>query len=131
MKKKIVIIVSVIVLFVLLIFNFSTVIFIGNENVTAKYIYSDKNIITDLTAEDSKLVTEILNGKHISIFELPACGFDENVSVIINDNTFCIACDECGTVYYNERNGYISLDDNENEQLRDVLSGYGFEWPCH
>ena len=46
MKKKIVIIVSVIVLFVLLIFNFSTVIFIGNENVTAKYIYSDKNIIT-------------------------------------------------------------------------------------
>ena len=102
MKKKIVIIVSVIVLFVLLIFNFSTVIFIGNENVTAKYIYSDKNIITDLTAEDSKLVTEILNGKHISIFELPACGFDENVSVIINDNTFCIACDECGTVYFKD-----------------------------
>ena len=131
MKKKIVIIISVIALLVLLIINFSTVIFIGNENVTAKYIYSDKNIITDLTAEDSKLVTEILNGKHISIFDLPSCGFDENVAVIINGKTFCIACDECGTVYFKERNGYISLDDNENEQLREILSDYGFEWPCH
>ena len=26
---------------------------------------------------------------------------------------------------------FISLDDNENEQLREILSDYGFEWPCH
>ncbi len=131
MKKKIIIFISICVLLVILIVNFSTVIIVGKENVTARYIYGDKNITTKLSEEDATLVAEILNGKHISIFELPACGFDENVSVIINDNTFCIACDECGTVYFKERNGYISLDDSENKQLREILSDYGFEWPCN
>lgn len=130
MRKKIIIMISVFVFLVLLIVNFFTVIIIGNENVTARYIYGDKNIITELSEEDSNLVTEIFNGKHISIFDLPSCGFDENVAVIINGKTFCIACDACGTVCYKERNGYISLDENENEQLRNILSNYGFEWPC-
>ena len=130
MRKKIIIMISVFVFLVLLIVNFFTVI-IGKENVTARYIYGDKNITTELTETDSNLVTEILNGKHISIFDLPSCGFDENVAVIINGKTFCIACDECGTVYFKERNGYISLDDSENKQLREILSDYGFEWPCN
>ena len=116
---------------VLLFINFITVIFIGNENVTARYIYGNKNIITELNQKDANVIIKILKGKHISVFELPACGFDENIAVIINGKTFCIACDECGTVYFKERNGYILLDDNENEQLREILSSYGFDWPCN
>ena len=131
MRKKIIIMISVFVFLVLLIVNFSTVIIISNENVTARYVYGDKNITTELSDEDAKIVTKILNGKHVSVFDLPACGFDENVAVIINGRCFCIACDECGTVYYKERNGYISLNDNENEQIRNVLSKYGFEWLCY
>ena len=131
MRKKIIVIISVFIFIVLLIVNFFSVIIISNENVSARYIYGDKNIMTELTEADSNLVTEILNGKHISIFDLPSCGFDENVAVIINGKTFCIACDECGTVYFKERNGYISLDDNENEQLRMILTNYGFAWPCN
>lgn len=131
MKKKTLIIISVIALLVLLFINFTTVIFIGNENVTARYIYGNKNIITELNQKDANVIIKILKGKHISVFELPACGFDENVAVIINGKTFCISCDECGTVYFKERNGYILLDDNENEQLREILSGYGFDWPCN
>lgn len=131
MKKKIIIIVSICVLLAFLIINFSTVIIIGKENVTARYIYGDKNITTELLEEDATLVAEILNGKYVSFFDLPSCGFDENVSVVINEKTFCIACDECGTVYFKERNGYISLDDSENKQLREILSDYGFEWPCN
>ena len=131
MSKKIIVIISVFVFIVLLIVNFFSVIIIGNEYVSARYIYGDKNITTELSEEDSNIVTEILNGKHLSIFLLPACGFDENIAVIINGKTFCIACDECGTVYFKERNGYISLDDNENEQIRKILYDYGFEWPCN
>ena len=131
MKKKIIIFISICILLVILIVNFSTVIIVGKQNVTVRYIYGDKNITTELSEEDAALVTEILNGKHVSVFDLPSCGFDENVSVKINENTFCIACDECGTVYFKERNGYISLDDDENEQLREILSDYGFEWPCN
>lgn len=131
MKKKIIIIVSICVLLAFLIINFSTVIIIGKENVTARYIYGDKNITTELLEEDATLVAEILNGKYVSFFDLPSCGFDENVSVVIDEKTFCIACDECGTVYFKERNGYISLDDSENKQLREILSDYDFEWPCN
>ena len=131
MKKKtiITITVSVFTLAILLVVNFSTVI-IFSDKVTARYIYDDKNITTELSDGDAKEVIEILNGKHVSVFDLPACGFDENVAVIINGKTFCIACDECGIVYYKERNGYISLNDNENTKLRSILSTYGFEWPC-
>lgn len=131
MKRKIGIAVSVVIIIVLLIFNFSTVLLLENRTVTAIYIYGDKNITTELLQEDAKKVIRILNGKHISIFYLPACGFDENVAVIINGKTFCIACDECGTVYFKERNGYIDLEKSENEELRKILSDYGFEWPCH
>lgn len=131
MKRKIGIAVSVVIIIALLIFNFSTVLLFENRTVTARYIYGDKNITTELSQEDAKRVIKILNGKHISIFNLPACGFDENVAVIINGKTFCIACDECGTVYFKERNGYIDLEKSENEELRKILSDYGFEWPCH
>ena len=131
MKKKIVIVISIFIVLVLLIFNFSTVVFVGKENVTARYIYGEKNIVTELSDDDARMVSKILNGKHVNIFLLPACGFDENVAVVINGKTFCIACDECGTVYLKERNGYISLDDNENEEIRKILCNYGFEWPCH
>ena len=131
MKKKGLAIISIVVLVILMTVNFSTVILIGNKSVTAKYIYGDKNIITELSDEDAKSVKKILNGEHISVFALPACGFDENVAVLINNKTFCIACDVCGTVYFKERNGYIILDEDENEELRRILSGYGFEWPCH
>ena len=130
MKKKIVIIISILICVVLFAVNLSTVFIFGNK-VTARYIYGDKNIVTELSEEDAKIVTKILNGKHVSIFLLPACGFDENVAVIINGKTFCIACDACGTVYLKEHNGYIILDDNENEQIRNILSEYGFEWPCN
>lgn len=132
MKKKTIrsIIIPSLVIVILFIVNFSTTVIIKNDNVFARYTYADKSIITELSDEDSKTVINILNGKRISIFDLPSCGFDENVAVIINGKTFCIACDECGTVYYKERNGYISLDNNENEKLREILSAYGFEWPC-
>lgn len=130
MKKKTVIIISIFIFIALFIVNLTTVIIFGNK-VSAKYIYGDKNIVTELSDEDAKVVTKILNGKHVSVFLLPACGFDENVAVIINGKTFCIACDACGTVYLKEHNGYIILDDNENVQLRNILSKYGFEWPCN
>ena len=58
MKKKTVIIISALALAVLLIINFSTVRIIGDK-VTARYIYGDKNIITELSDEDAKTVTKI------------------------------------------------------------------------
>lgn len=97
---------------------------------SVRYIYGEKNIETELLIEDKNAIIDILDGKLINIFDMPACGFVDDVAVIIGGKTFCIACDECGTVYYKERNGYISLNDDENIKLRTILSEYGFEWPC-
>ena len=48
MKKKGLAIISIVVLVILMTVNFSTVILICNKSVTARYIYGDKNIITEL-----------------------------------------------------------------------------------
>lgn len=130
MKKKIVIIISILIIAAFFLLNVSTVKIIGDK-ASVRYIYGDKNITAELSDEDAEVIIEILNGKHISIFDLPSCGFDDNVAVIINGKTFCIACDECGTVYFKERNCCIILENDENIELRNILSNYGFEWPCH
>lgn len=130
MKKKLVLVLVAFLCVTLLVVNFFYVRISSKETGTARYIYRDKNISTEISREDMNKIVGILNGKTIDPLILPACGFDENIAVVINGKTFCVACDECGTVYYKEHNGYISLDDNENEQLRNILSGYGFEWPC-
>lgn len=131
MKNKLLISFLLIIAIVVCAFNFFIVNVDRKDSAIARYIYKDKNIEVVISAEDMSVIAEILDGKSIDVFALPACGFDENVAVIINNKTFCIACDECGTVYFKERNGYIILDEDENEELRCILSGYGFEWPCH
>ena len=74
MKKKTLIIISVIALLVLLFINFTTVIFIGNENVTARYIYGNKNIITELppnkTLQDKHFVGFYKDKKLVAILDL-------------------------------------------------------------
>ena len=97
---------------------------------SVRYIYGEKNIETELSIEDKNAIIDILDGKLINIFDMPACGFADDVAVIIGGKTFCIARDECGTVYYKEHNGYISLDSEENQRIRTILEDYGFSWPC-
>lgn len=131
MKNKLLISFLLIIAIVVCAFNFFVVNVDRKDSAIARYIYKDKNIEVVISAEDMSVIAEILDGKSIDVFALPACGFDENVAVIINNKTFCIACDECGAVYLKERNGYISLESDENEQLRNILHDYGFEWPCN
>lgn len=130
MKKKLVLVLGVLLCVTLLAINYFFVRIGSNEIGTARYIYGDKNISTEISKEDMNTIVEILKGKHISIFDLPSCGFDENVAIVIDNKTFCIACDDCGIVYYKEHGGYISLNDEENEKIRLILESYGFEWPC-
>lgn len=132
MKKKVLFFVLVLSFAVILILNFSFVKVNNRDAAIARYIYGDKNITAEISSEDIEKIAEILDGKRISVFDLPSCGFDENVAVVIGSKTFCIACDDCGTIYYKDKviKGYIYLDADENEKIRTVLENYGFEWPC-
>lgn len=129
-KKRILIIAFSITIIAILIVGYFTVNVNKNDVGTARYIYGEKNIETEISPEDMAVIADIFNKKSINILEMPSCGFDENIAVVIGNKTFCVACDKCGTVYFKERKGYLLLNDNENEQLRKILSDYGFEWPC-
>ncbi len=132
MKKKVFSFVLILFCAVFLILNFSFVRVNNSDTATARYIYNDKNITAKISTEDMKNIAEILNGKHISLFDLPSCGFNENIAVVIGNKTFCIACDDCATIFYKDKvkKGYINLEADENEKIRTILEDYGFAWPC-
>ena len=132
MKKKVFSVVLILFCAVVLILNFTFVRVNNRDTAIARYIYADKSITAEISEEDTKDIAEILDGKHISLFDLPSCGFDENVAVVIGNKTFCIACDDCATIFYKDKviKGYINLEADENEKIRTVLENCGFAWPC-
>ena len=130
MKKGIVRRISFL-LVALMIISFSScskVEVIGNEMI-AVFRYGDIDISKPLSDEDTETIRAIFNEK--SLFsDSPSCSFNENVALIIDGNTYCIACDTCGIVYIVEKDEYFSLTDKENGMVRDLLCEYGFIFPC-
>lgn len=76
------------------------------------------------------ILKTLFDGK-IMYRDNPSCGFSETVSIIFDQKqTFCIAQDNCPIVYWKEKNRYITLSEDEKNQLRDPLEPYGFCFPC-
>lgn len=100
-----------------------------NCTAIANFVYADKSISEEISKDDLEIIDGIFSGKIVNPFVLPACGFDDNISIVADGKTFCPANNDCGIVYYKERKGYIYLDDNEQTQLRALLEKYGFEFP--
>lgn len=95
----------------------------------ARFKHNESNIQAELSAEHTKQIVSIFQGKKLRK-NSPSCGFTEDVSVKIDDKTFCIACDTCRIVYLLEDDRYFHLSDTENSSLREILTYYGFELPC-
>ena len=95
----------------------------------AKFKYEDVNIETELSSEHLKEITNMFNNKEL-YFDSPSCGFSENVSVKIDNQTFCIANDMCGMIYLREANKYFAVSKSDSILLRDILEQYGFSFPC-
>ena len=98
-----------------------------NSTVKVTFVYGDTNISDTLSDEDGERIKSILDSKTLYT-DSPSCGFSENISVMIGDKIYCIACDSCGAVRVGEK--YISLNDAENKELREILTSYGFVFPC-
>lgn len=101
----------------------------ADTEITAVFKYNSADITASLSEGDCEAVRRIFNGKAM-FSDSPSCGFDENVALISNGVTYCIACDTCGLVYVAEDDKYFSLSDEENETLRSLLGEYGFTFPC-
>jgi hypothetical protein len=129
--KKHVVRVSSLLPVVLMVFSFSSCskVEVAEGEIIAVFQYGDAEISKPLSDEDSEIVRKIFDGKRL-FSDSPSCGFDENVALIIDGNTYCIACDTCGVIYNVEKDKYFNLNDKENETLRNLLCEYGFTFPC-
>lgn len=130
--KKYIFITSVIFVLILLVcfFQVRSMVKFNDESIGfAKFIYGDTQVETKISDQNLKQIVEILKGKILKS-DLPSCGFTENVSVKIDDKTFCIACDECGVIYLLEEDKYLYLSDEENKIIRKILESYEFKFPC-
>jgi len=129
--KKYIVRVSSLLLVLLMIFSFSSCskVEVAEGEMIAVFQYGDAEITKPLSDEDSEIVRKIFNRK--SLFsDSPSCGFSENIALIIDGNTYCIACDYCGKIYNVEEDKYFNLSDEENGTLRNMLCEYGFTFPC-
>ena len=129
--KKLVVLVGSFLLIVTMLFLFSscTKVEIAAGEMVAVFRYGGVDITKPLSDEDSEIVRKIFNRK--SLFsDSPSCGFSENIALIIDGNTYCIACDYCGKIYNVEEDKYFNLSDEENGTLRNMLCEYGFTFPC-
>lgn len=135
MKKTVVITAVVLTVIVGLIiaglfyYNQSTVSFNDKSIGVAKFIYNDIQVETKISDQDLSQLTEVFEGKFL-ITDSPSCSFTEDVSLKIDNKTFCIACDTCGNIYLLEEDKYFHLSDEENKTIRKILENYGFKFPC-
>ena len=130
MKK---IVAMILVLFVLLHLGGCCMVTIGSaEDGTVVYDRYGISFEEKLTEEEVKAVKNILNGKAIdfSFIGRPACGFDDNVAIIIDGRRFALACDKCGTVKDYSSMGYIHISDAERQVLEEIFTSRGGKFPC-
>lgn len=127
--KKVFLLLIGIILIILLTSCSSTVQIQNGTKGIAKFKYEDVNIETELSSEHLKEITNMFNNKEL-YFDSPSCGFSENVSVKIDNQTFCIANDMCGMIYLREANKYFAVSKSDSILLRDILEQYGFSFPC-
>ena len=90
-----------------------------------------KDISDKLTSEEEETILNILNKKTLGR-DNPSCGFDDDISIRFNNDEeiFSIACDNCGIIYWKNKDKYLSLTDSENETIRNILRKHGFIFPC-
>lgn len=100
------------------------------KKVEVCFQYGNTNAINQLSDREVASVKTIFNGKKLYKDNL-SCGFSEAVSIKFDDeHTFCIARDTCPIVYWEEKNRYIRLAEDEKTQLYNLLEPYGFIFPC-
>ena len=136
MKKAISIISVVVVIlacgvFSIFFFAPSSVSVSYDESAELTYVYDDKNIKTTLEDDERNELCAMFEGKKtylISPFDMPSCGFNENVSVKIGNTVFMPACDKCGTV----KTGfvYFNISKRERSSLERIFKKYGATFPC-
>jgi hypothetical protein len=131
MLKKYIVITSIALAFLLgglLVFN----VLIPKTNISAEnaslfYVYDDIEINEQLSLEESVLLKTMFNNKRLYP-DNPSCGFTENVSIRFDDLVFCIACDGCEIIEF--ENKYFKISKSDRETVNRIFEKYGGLFPC-
>lgn len=134
MKSKIIGIVIVVVMVLvglfLLSINSKKVEIEKDSKIVGIFNYKDNKVNVRFADENIDIIYEIFNGKKLYKDGL-SCGFTGDVSIIIDDNLrFYFALDGDPYVYFENEDRFLTLTDDENTKLKEVLSRYGFYFPC-
>ena len=115
-------------------FSFCTPIFVSeNSDVYVVFKYDsynprdDRDIYEKLTDDEAKQVTQILNG-HLAFEEYPACGFDDDIALIVGDKRYCIARDLCPVIGCDGK--YFNVSQEQIDTIRKIMGKYGAYFPC-
>lgn len=130
MKKTIFVSIIVLILILaglLIIYFLFPKVNISNEKATLNYNYNEKNISVELNQDESELVKRIFNGKRL-YRDNPSCGFSKNISIRFGDSIFCVACDNCPIVKFD--NKYFKISEIELQELHNIFKSRGGIFPC-
>ncbi len=100
---------------------------VSNEKATLNYSYNEKNISVELNKDESELLRKIFNGKRLYSDNL-SCEFTENISIRFDDLIFCVACDSCPIVKFD--NKYFKISEIELQELHNIFKSRGCTFPC-
>ena len=101
-------------------------------DVKLTYIYGDANVRVTLEDEEAETIRNILNGKKYDPIAagVPACGFDENISLEVGGRVFAIACDACNCIQDLGNLRFFDVPEEEMEYIRGLFGKYGGGFPC-
>ena len=101
----------------------------NDVSATLKFIYGDKNVTEALTEVESEQIKAIFNGK-VLYSDSPSCSFSENISIVLGDQVFAIACDDCNIVKDCQSEKFFNVSEAEKEIIIDIFKNHGGYFPC-
>lgn len=102
-----------------------------DATVTLHFCDNDKDIVQELTAEESAKVIEILNGNtYDPLPGVPACGFSKEVSFEINGRFYAVAMDTCNNMQDLGTLRFFPVTEDGIDYIHALFEKYGGYFPC-
>lgn len=108
--------------------------FSGKTNITSDsailvYKYDDKDIRVTLSEEESKVLKKMFNRKWVG-HDIPACGFDDDISIRFGEEIFKPALDGDNAIGTKNNELYFGISDAERNTMNKILKKYGATFPA-
>ncbi len=103
-----------------------------NADVYLSFVYGEDNIRVTLEDEEAEKVIGILNGNDYEPISsgVPSCGFDKNISLKVDGQTFAIACDTCNYIQDLGNLRYFDIPKEDMKYIHSLFQKYGGYFPC-